>query len=548
MRLATLAALALAPLAARAGEPQTRTLDVVRVGFTDAPVDDSAEAQQALYDFFFAPNPTSVAGRYLEMSYGKLVFVGEAHVVNLAIAKPALNDYGAARSPLCQQYPSYCDAQHFVMISSFINAPIAEVGGRNVWMGGTGAAVHELGHNLGLMHANSYICYPELHYYPDTYDNCSGWEYGDPYSVMGTGSGHMHAREKGELGWFEPSNLAGGGEGVFTIAPLELPTLEVQAVSYQGLTFEYRRVLPPSSGVSEGVLVHSSQGLLNVTGTSNRTSASYSYHPPIMVAGSLVHDPTLNGKNFWAKVLELFPEAAVLQLHLGSEPPLELSAASVSDVTTHTATVTWTSAVLATSQVEHGPTLALGQATAADGALTTEHVVLLSGLAADTEYFVRAKSTTPDNAGYSYARFSTPPIPDSDGDGLDDELEADLGTDATSPDTDGDGLKDPLEVSAENQTNPRDADTDGDGLLDGEEDADQSGAVDAGETDPANPDSDGDGLKDGATLSGHGSSDPASPSARRDGGPRGCAAGAPSWLGAVTAWLACASLRRRRPR
>ncbi|ADO74013.1 Ig-like domain-containing protein [Stigmatella aurantiaca] len=70
------------------------------------------------------------------------------------------------------------------------------------------------------------------------------------------------------------------------------------------------------------------------------------------------------------------------------------------------------------------------------------------------------------------------PLPpgDSDGDGLSDELEAKLGTD------------------------PMDDDTDNDGLLDGSEDANHNGVVDADETSPLVFDTDLDGLSDGLEL------------------------------------------------
>ncbi|MCF6276284.1 MAG: thrombospondin type 3 repeat-containing protein [Candidatus Magasanikbacteria bacterium] len=57
---------------------------------------------------------------------------------------------------------------------------------------------------------------------------------------------------------------------------------------------------------------------------------------------------------------------------------------------------------------------------------------------------------------------------DSDGDGLDDIRESDIGTDPNNWDTDGDALSDYDEVTIW-KTNPLDADTDGDGYLDGAE-------------------------------------------------------------------------------
>ncbi|WP_229074822.1 hypothetical protein [Actinoplanes sp. DH11] len=104
---------------------------------------------------------------------------------------------------------------------------------------------------------------------------------------------------------------------------------------------------------------------------------------------------------------------------------------------------------------------------------------------------------------------------DTDGDGLSNLREQELGTRLTDPDTDGDGLADGAEIAqgrdplvADNPpppvseptapvpTAPTDTDTDGDGLLDTTE-------VDDTETDPANPDSDGDGLGDLTEISEH---------------------------------------------
>jgi uncharacterized membrane protein len=79
---------------------------------------------------------------------------------------------------------------------------------------------------------------------------------------------------------------------------------------------------------------------------------------------------------------------------------------------------------------------------------------------------------------------------DSDGDGLTDQQEAELGTNPYNPDTDGDKSWDGVEV--QQGTNPINPDTDSDGLLDGNEVPPCS--------DPLNPDSDGDGIIDGKDL------------------------------------------------
>ena len=126
---------------------------------------------------------------------------------------------------------------------------------------------------------------------------------------------------------------------------------------------------------------------------------------------------------------------------------------------------------------------------------------------------------------------------DQDNDGLTNDEEATLGTDALSSDTDGDGLNDGDEVMVVG-TDPLNPDTDGDGLNDGEEetgvddlstpvmatatsgsldscdpsatvgicDRDNDGLTNDEEatvgTDPLNPDTDGDGLNDGEEETG----------------------------------------------
>jgi hypothetical protein len=107
------------------------------------------------------------------------------------------------------------------------------------------------------------------------------------------------------------------------------------------------------------------------------------------------------------------------------------------------------------------------------------------------------------------------PGTDTDGDGLTDAQEAQVGSDPGVIDTDADGIDDFSEVDTFG-TDPLNIDTDGDDLADGDEqyifstdplnaDSDGDGLTDGDEvltygTDPFNPDSDGDGSSDAAEV------------------------------------------------
>ncbi|MFK7935311.1 MAG: cadherin domain-containing protein [Saprospiraceae bacterium] len=105
------------------------------------------------------------------------------------------------------------------------------------------------------------------------------------------------------------------------------------------------------------------------------------------------------------------------------------------------------------------------------------------------------------------------PWNDADNDGIPDHLDADSNNDANTPDNSGDsdedGISDNIEcpsgyickdTDGDNVPDYMDDDSDGDGIVDGAEDPNGNGIVDANETDPYDDDTDDDGLKDDEEL------------------------------------------------
>lgn len=80
----------------------------------------------------------------------------------------------------------------------------------------------------------------------------------------------------------------------------------------------------------------------------------------------------------------------------------------VSNITSTSGTITWTTDVAADSFVDYGIDVGLGS-TESDAALVTSHALTLNGLIANTEYFFLVQSTgeggttTDDNGGTLYS-------------------------------------------------------------------------------------------------------------------------------------------------
>ena len=104
-------------------------------------------------------------------------------------------------------------------------AGLGYVPGKYTYLNGTTSVqvmTHELGHNLGLGHANARNCTVDgTRVTIAAAGNCTTQTYADPFSTMGNNAlRHNHGSQLGELGWLEASEKVVGEPGnPYTITP-----------------------------------------------------------------------------------------------------------------------------------------------------------------------------------------------------------------------------------------------------------------------------------------------------------------------------------------
>lgn len=257
---------------------------VVRVHTPDGPVHDEAGILAVTDD---------VAAYYLEVSYGNQRIAGAEHPEQSAdVAGPisvpfaydgynefailALTDQALAAGGVDG---SAYDQIVYLVADRFGNRTpggftAGWAGGGIVWLRDValdriGPLGHEMGHNLGLGHANLLGCSGpqpyDLHY-----TGCVPREYLDPFDAMGWSElrGQMSARNRELTGYFSPQNVLEVAEdGLFWLPPIEIPYAGVQALKIprspaEWIYLEYRQPIgydaisvPFIGGAAEGVQI-----------------------------------------------------------------------------------------------------------------------------------------------------------------------------------------------------------------------------------------------------------------------------------------------------
>lgn len=217
-----------------AGVP--RTAAVILFNFSD---DTSQPLSAARAKEIVFTGAESAASFHREQSYGAVTFRGVVDPAGdvlgyytIAATRQPCNvdlwaDQASARATAAGHDLAAYDHLMFVFPDNFQEGctfgGLGEVPGRNTWFHASQldwAASHELGHNLGLHHANAYDCRNAAGTRVTFGGTCEEVEYGDRFDVMGR-SQHRHANalRKVQLGLMEtPTTIT--TEGVYRIAPI----------------------------------------------------------------------------------------------------------------------------------------------------------------------------------------------------------------------------------------------------------------------------------------------------------------------------------------
>jgi hypothetical protein len=235
---ASAARLPAAPLAL----PAVHTAAVIL--FTFGPMQDRPWTPEELRSRVFTA-PDSVDAFYQEQSGGQLTLRGiertDGDVFGWYVVPfPAsgcryLEWEAAARAAAETEGHDLSGYDHLIFVWSPIDfdctfAGRASLNGPLVYVNGNPSVAnlaHEVGHNLGVLHASSAYCTDATGQQVSLSDTCVYSEYGDPFSVMAKGTHHMHAWHKGQLGFLDAAEAPGGTtvtvteSGAFTLAPSE---------------------------------------------------------------------------------------------------------------------------------------------------------------------------------------------------------------------------------------------------------------------------------------------------------------------------------------
>jgi hypothetical protein len=235
-------------------------------------------------------DPTSTNAFYKEDSYGDVSLVGknrpDGDVYGWYTVAPPPPDpnYGCDVDTISSEAQTAAAADgftpagydHVIYVFPTLDAcgwwaGLGEIVGTQSWMNGyIGPAVvaHELGHNMGLHHANSLSC-TDAGVAVAISANCTSEEYGDLYDVMGDDAWHNNAWHLRQIGFLKSANVQTvTSNGTYTVnSTATRGGIQLLRVPRPGSTTDYYDIslrsasgvfddFAPTDPVVQGVSIH----------------------------------------------------------------------------------------------------------------------------------------------------------------------------------------------------------------------------------------------------------------------------------------------------
>jgi hypothetical protein len=204
---------------------------------------------------------------YEEDSYGQVSLVGKVRADGdvygwYPVAATATCDVNGiargARTAAAADGFSATGYQHIIYAFPYQSAcggwaGLGEMPGKQSWLNGyiePWAAAHELGHNMGLNHANTFTC-TDAGAAVAISATCSSDEYGDPYDVMGEDAWHNNAWHLRQIGFLPQSSVQTvTGNGTYSInSTATKGGIQLLRVPRPGTSLYYDLSLRSASGV-----------------------------------------------------------------------------------------------------------------------------------------------------------------------------------------------------------------------------------------------------------------------------------------------------------